>query len=146
MTTAHAETTSPRRDRGSEAVTRGVRVRVRPDFLPEHSDPAKDQFVFGYRIRITNESDHGALLISRRWLIVDAEGKEHEVKGDGVVGQQPYLAPGESFEYASYCPLQTRWGTMEGAFRMVRDDAEPFDAAVARFFLVAEEERIEPGE
>lgn len=133
-------------DLGSEAVTTfegggagGVRVRVRPEYLPEHSDPAASRYVFGYRVRVTNESAEPVTLISRHWMIVDGDGDRHEVQGDGVVGRQPRLEPGEAFDYASFCPLETRWGTMEGVYHMRCDNGAMFDATVARFFLVAPE-------
>ncbi len=116
-----------------------VRVRVQPEYLPDHSDPQTNRFVFGYRIRISNEGAEPVTLVSRQWIIVDGDGDRHEVEGDGVVGHQPRLDPGESFEYASYCPLETRWGTMEGVYHMRRDNGSTFPAAVARFFLVGPE-------
>lgn len=130
---------------GSETVTSGVRIRALPMYLASESDPESKRFVFGYRIRITNESEQTVKLLSRYWRIVDADGAEHEVRGDGVVGQQPELGPGESFEYASYCPLQTSWGTMEGSYTMVHvfegvkpARGAPFQVAIARFFLISE--------
>lgn len=125
------------RELGSEAVTRGVRVRVRPQFLPERSDPAARSFVFGYRIRITNEGPHRCKLLARHWVIVDAVGRREEVRGEGVVGYQPDLKPGEFFEYSSFCPLATNWGTMEGEYTMVLPDGETFAASIARFYLAA---------
>lgn len=129
---------------GSDTLTRGVRVRVRPSYLAEHSDPGAGRWVFAYHISISNESPAGApplQLLSRRWLIVDAEGERHEVKGEGVIGQQPILSPGDTHQYASFCPLQTPWGTMEGSyrFRTVGDahDEEEFDVSVGRFYLVS---------
>jgi ApaG protein len=88
-------------------------------------------------VKITNEGEAPIRLISRYWLIVDAQGRSHEVRGEGVVGQQPRIMPGESHEYSSYCPLPTMWGTMEGRYQMRRDDGTTFDATVARFYLVA---------
>ena len=122
---------------GSDATTDGIRVEVSPSFMPEHSRPDEREFVFAYRIRITNLGDQPAQLMSRRWLIVDAGGNRHIVEGPGVVGQQPRLEPGQSFEYSSYCPLKTAWGTMEGTFHLRRDDSTTFDARVARFYLAA---------
>ena len=109
---------------GSEATTQGIRVEVSPSYMPEHSRPTEREFVFAYRIRITNLGDEAAHLVSRRWLIVDANGTSHVVEGPGVVGQQPRLEPGQSFDYSSYCPLKTPWGTMEGSFQMRRDDGQ----------------------
>jgi len=126
------------KDFGSETVTSGVRIRVRPEYLPDHSDPAKSQFVFGYRVRVINEGESPVRLVARRWSIVDAEGEERVVEGDGVIGQQPIIPPGEAFSYASYCPLGTPWGTMEGRYRMEpASGGEAFDAVIARFFLVS---------
>jgi len=122
---------------GSDTTTEGIRVRVAPEYLAGQSNPEAGQYVFGYRVRIVNEGADRAQLISRRWLIIDAEGEEHEVRGPGVVGHQPALAPGEGFEYASYCPLETSWGTMEGAYQMQREDGSMFDAMIDRFYLVA---------
>ncbi len=118
-------------------MTHGVRVRVEPSFMPDESSPDEGQWVFGYRIVITNESPRPMRLLTRHWLIVDGDGDGHEVDGEGVVGNQPHLAPGESFEYSSFCPLRTHWGTMEGWYEFVRDDGEVIRVRVARFMLVA---------
>jgi ApaG protein len=131
-------TTAASKSYGSVALTRGIRVAVSPMYLPEQSDPASRRFLFAYKIRIANEGDIGVRLISRRWMIVNAHGEREDVEGDGVVGQQPHLRPGQTFEYSSYCPLNTSWGTMEGSYLMERDDGEFFDATIARFYLVPE--------
>ena len=131
------------RQLGSDTVTRGVRIIVTPSYLPEHSDPLERRFVFAYRIRIANESDRWVKLLSRRWIIVDSQGERQEVVGEGVIGAQPELDPGQSFEYSSYCPLGTEWGTMEGEYTMRIDDDSTFQVAIGRFFLVAEED-IDP--
>lgn len=127
--------------RGSEAVTSveggAFRVVVTPTYEPDHSDAAEGRYVFTYRIRITNESEEAAVLLSRRWVIVDADGERHEVEGDGVVGRQPRIEPGSYHEYESFCPLQTPWGTMEGHYRMGLDDGRRFEVEVARFYLAA---------
>lgn len=120
---------------GSEAVTEGIRVVVRPSYDPDRSDAAKPEHVFLYKIRITNEGPQPAQLLARRWLIVDAQSRRNQVEGEGVVGRQPRIEPGQTFEYESWCPLRTAWGTMEGAFTMRRDDGERFDVTVARFYL-----------
>lgn len=132
---------TPKTGLGSTATTEGVRVDVDPRFLPEQSDVPARQYYFAYRIRIHNESDAPVRLISRHWIIVDAFGRRQEVKGDGVVGQQPRLLPGEVHEYSSFCPLQAEWGTMEGTYQMRRDDGTTFDAVVARFYFVAPTDR-----
>lgn len=100
---------------GSDCITRGIRVMVVPEFLREQSDADAGRYLFAYRVRITNQSDLIVQVMRRQWIIVDADGDRREVEGDGVVGRQPILEPGATFEYASYCPLSTRWGTMEGS-------------------------------
>lgn len=123
--------------RGSETVTGGWRVTVHPSYLEELSAPEEHRFVFGYRIRIRNESPRPARLITRHWVIIDARGAAHTVDGEGVVGQQPVLEPGAAHEYESYCPLPTAWGTMEGHYAMRAEDGGVFRIAVARFYFVA---------
>ena len=125
------------RCKGSHASSNGFRVQVEPAFLPEHSHSDLNQFVFGYRITLTNESERTAQLVSRAWKIVDARGREHRVEGDGVVGKQPLLEPGQTFSYSSFCPLPTEWGTMEGQFLMRTAEGEEFWVDVGRFYLVA---------
>lgn len=120
-------------------MTRGFKVEVKPEYLPEHSRPDQRKYVFGYRIRITNEGREKAQLKSRHWVIVDADGDRHDVVGEGVVGHQPEMAPGQVFEYTSYCPLETPWGTMEGSYTLLGDGGQTFEISVARFFLVANE-------
>ncbi len=127
--------------KGSEAVTRGVRVRVRPFFVPEQSRAELAEYVFGYRIAISNESDATVRLVSRRWEIVDADGERRVVEGEGVVGQQPVIESGGVHEYSSFCALATAWGTMEGVYRMEcdGDGGGEFEARVERFYFVARE-------
>ena len=119
----------------SDQVTRGVRVRAAACFMEKESDPSMRVFLYGYRIRFDNEGEEMIQLISRHWVIVDAQGRREEVRGAGVVGEQPTLAPGEFYEYASGCPLKTEWGTMEGSYLFSVEDEEPFEVAVGRFFL-----------
>lgn len=119
----------------SEAVTRGVRVQVLSEYSPERSAPASNQWFFLYTIEITNEGAEPVQLVSRHWIITDAEGRVEEVRGPGVVGQQPVLAPGQSFTYTSGCPLTTPFGTMEGTYQMVTGNGDTFDAKVAPFTL-----------
>ncbi len=119
----------------SETTTEGIRVEVYPEFIPEQSIPSESKYVFAYKVVITNEGDTRAKLLSRHWIIINADGDREDVEGPGVVGYTPELEPGESFEYTSFCPLNTNWGTMEGSFRMVRDSGEQFNAAIARFYL-----------
>ena len=123
------------RNPGSVSITRGIRVAVAPSYDPEQSDPALSRYLFRYRISITNESPIHVKLLSRHWIIVDADGERHEVEGEGVIGRQPELAPGGSFIYASFCPLQTPWGTMEGMYTMRAQGGEVFDIEVGRFYL-----------
>ncbi len=118
----------------STAVTQGIRVEVQSAFRPERSEPGR--FLFTYTVRITNRGDLAAQLVSRHWLITDATGRGQEVVGDGVVGQQPLLSPGEHFEYTSFCVLETPHGSMRGTYRMRREDGTSFDAAIAPFPLV----------
>jgi ApaG protein len=123
---------------GSITSTRGIRIEVEPAFVPEKSDPVERQYHFAYHIRICNESSETVQLLSRHWVIVDSLGRGHEVKGDGVVGKRPRIEPGRVFEYSSYCSLKTPWGTMEGGFRLRPESGEEFDAAIGRFYLIAE--------
>ena len=122
--------------RGSERRTGGMRVVVTPRYVREQSDPLSRQWLFAYQIHITNEGEEPARLVSRRWEIVDAHGERENVRGPGVVGQQPRLEPGRGFEYSSFCPLRTNWGTMEGAYRFMTDAGREFEAEVGRFYLV----------
>lgn len=119
----------------SEALTEGVRVRVESFYVSERSNPGKDQYFFAYRISIGNEGETPVRLLSRHWIITDGNGHEEHVRGPGVVGEQPRLAPGESFQYTSFCPLPTPVGAMRGTYRMVRDDGTNFEAEIAPFTL-----------
>lgn len=123
--------------RGSEAVTRGVRVIVSPWHMGARSDPDNARYIFGYRVRIANEGAVPVQLIARRWLIVDADGQRNEVQGEGVIGQQPVIQPGDAHEYESFCPLETPWGTMEGEYLMRPQQGDDFFAKVDRFYLAA---------
>lgn len=119
----------------SDLTTEGIRVRVAAQFLPEDSDPALGHFAYQYQVVIENVGDRRAQLRSRHWIIRDANGEPVEVRGPGVVGEYPELAPGERFVYTSGCPLRTEWGTMEGTYRMAREDGTEFDVQIGRFFL-----------
>lgn len=123
----------------SETVTEGIRVHAAAFYLNADSDPASRQFVFAYRVIITNEGDEPVKLLSRHWIILDADNRRQEVRGSGVVGQKPRLESGERFEYVSGCALPTAWGTMEGTYRMRRDDESEFDIEIGRFFLVSDD-------
>jgi ApaG protein len=119
----------------SETVTRGLRVEVEARYSADHSNPAANQWFFLYTIHIANEGSEACQLISRHWVIRNATGRVEEVRGPGVVGQQPLLEPGESFEYTSGCPLDTPFGSMEGSYQMVTGSGARFDAEIARFEL-----------
>ena len=112
-----------------------ITVVPKASFLADQSDPAKSQFVFSYTITITNTGDIAAQLVSRHWIITDAEHKVQEVKGLGVVGQQPLLKPGESFEYTSGVSIATAVGTMRGSYQMRAEDGQTFDAPIPPFTL-----------
>ena len=117
------------------ATTRAIQVTVRPQYLPDQSDPAKSQFVWEYRVRIENKGDIAVQLRSRHWKITDALGRLQEVKGAGVVGETPMLRPGEVFEYRSGTPLSTPWGVMGGTYQMVSESGENFDIEIPTFSL-----------
>ena len=119
----------------SEAVTRGVRVQVQSEYAPERSEPGKNQWFFLYTVTITNESPETVQLLTRHWMITNGTGHVDEVRGPGVVGKQPILKSGESFEYTSGCPLTTPSGLMEGTYQMITEAGERFDAKVAPFTL-----------
>ena len=119
----------------SEAVTNNVRVEVESQYAPEHSQPFDNEWFFYYTVRITNEGEDTVQLLSRHWLITDANGELQEVRGPGVVGEQPLLAPGEAFQYRSGCALKTATGTMRGTYQMVTEDGDHFDVEIAPFEL-----------
>ena len=119
----------------SDATTEGIHVHVESEYVEERSNPRDNYYFFAYRVTISNVGALPAQLISRVWIITDAEGEEERVEGPGVVGEQPLLAPGQSFEYTSFCPLRTSFGTMHGTYRMVRPSGESFDAVIAAFSL-----------
>jgi ApaG protein len=120
---------------GSEAITHDVAVRVRSRYVPEQSDPDHGTWLFAYTVVISNMGDRVVQLVSRHWVITDANGQVEEVRGPGVVGAQPVLRPGESFEYTSACPLPTSFGTMHGSYQMIDQDGEPFEVDIAAFSL-----------
>jgi ApaG protein len=119
----------------SSIVTDGIRVEVKSVYVPEQSAPRAHRYVFAYTVHISNEGGLRAQLRSRHWIITDGNGKVEEVKGPGVVGQQPSLGPGEHFEYTSGCILQTPRGEMRGTYQMHRPDGSSFDAEIAPFAL-----------
>lgn len=117
------------------ATTEGVRVEVVAIFLPEQSDISVDRYVFAYRITITNESELTVQLQRRHWFICEASGSVREVEGEGVVGEQPIIEPGESHEYTSGAVLELPSGSMRGTYRMLREDGSNFDALIPEFEL-----------
>jgi ApaG protein len=119
----------------SEAITNHVRVEVESQYAPEHSQPFQSQWFFYYTVRITNEGVKTVQLLSRHWVITDASGHIEEVRGPGVVGEQPVLTTGESFQYTSGCPLKTATGIMRGTYQMVTEDGDRFDVEIAPFAL-----------
>ncbi len=112
-----------------------IRVDVETNYLPDQSDPGGKRYVFAYTITIRNEGDEAAKLLRRHWLITDADGKVQEVHGDGVVGEQPHLKPGQGFPYSSAAILETPVGSMQGSYSMLSDDGAQFDAPIAPFRL-----------
>ena len=121
----------------SEAVTNQIRVEVLSRYSAENSQPLQGLWVFQYTVRLTNQGSETVQLRSRHWIITDALEHTDEVKGPGVVGEQPVLAPGESFKYSSWCPLKTPTGVMRGTYQMVRADGDLFDIEIAPFALRA---------
>jgi ApaG protein len=117
--------------------TRGITVRVSVSFLPEQSEPAKGRWFWAYHIRIENEGQMAAQLMTRRWEITDGRGAKSLVEGDGVVGDQPVVMPGASYDYVSGCPLTTPSGHMIGSYGMVAEDGSSFDVAIPKFLLTA---------
>lgn len=115
----------------------GIRVRVSPRFSLAESDPADQTFVFSYDVEMANEGEAPAQLLFRHWLIHDSAGEDTEVDGEGVVGEQPLLAPGESHGYRSFCVLKSPVGYMEGYYTFVRPDGERFRVEIPRFHLTA---------
>jgi ApaG protein len=120
-------------------LTNGIRITVRPLYLRAQSDPAAQHYVFAYFIRIENVGTQTAQLLSRRWLIHDEIGEDTEVVGDGVVGEQPVIAPGHVHEYQSFCVLKSGEGFMEGKYYFERNNGETFEAEIPRFILSATE-------
>ena len=117
------------------AVTHDVRITVLPEYLADRSDPERGRYFWAYTIEITNLGRHVMQLISRHWIITDAEGRVEEVRGLGVIGEQPVLQPGETFRYTSGCPLTTSSGIMTGTFSMEDEVGTAFDVAIPTFSL-----------
>ena len=119
----------------SEMITQNIRVTVQSFYIPEQSQPTDDVYFFAYRVQISNEGSSQVQLLSRHWVINDGHGKSQEVRGPGVIGEQPVLDPGESFVYSSFCPLSTPVGSMEGTYQMVDEEQREFDAQIGQFLL-----------
>ena len=128
-------TTTPGTPPLSDTTTHGIRVGATAFYLPDESVPDEKRFLFGYRIVIVNEGRITVTLRSRHWTIIDAKSTVEEVHGEGVVGQQPRLAPGDGFKYTSYCPLSTEWGTMEGYYEFETESGERLPVKIGRFYL-----------
>ena len=117
------------------ATTHGIQVDVEPAYIPEKSQPMQALFFFSYRIQITNQTEENVQLLSRQWIITDGAGAVREVKGEGVIGEQPKIAPGQTYEYSSFCPLPTPTGNMRGSFMIKSANGEFYKVAVPLFFL-----------
>jgi ApaG protein len=119
------------------ATTRRVTVRVSVSYLPEQSEPRRGRWFWAYHVRIENEGPAAVQLLTRHWVITDGRGARHTVEGEGVVGEQPLVEPGGSFDYVSGCPLATPTGAMQGAYRMIDEGGAVFDVEIPRFQLIA---------
>jgi ApaG protein len=119
----------------SSALTQGILVTVRSEYIPERSSVSSRQFAFAYTVRIENQGAATAQLRTRHWIISDANGNVQEVRGEGVIGEQPRLEPGQHFEYTSWCVIATSSGSMRGSYQMVRPNGAAFDAEIAPFRL-----------
>ena len=120
------------------ALTTGpVTVRVSVSYLPEQSEPQRGRWFWAYHVRIENDGEQPVQLLTRRWIITDGRGARHSVEGEGVVGEQPVIQPGASYDYVSGCPLATTSGAMQGSYRMVGADGVTFDAAIPQVALIA---------
>ena len=119
----------------SDTTTRGIRVQVETFYDEERSSPQESYYFFSYHVRISNVGTEAAQLVSREWFITDGNGDTQRVQGPGVVGEKPVLAPGEEFEYSSFCPLTTPVGAMQGSYRMVLKNGDSFEAEIAPFSL-----------
>lgn len=117
-------------------MTPAIQVQVKVNYIKEQSEPSENRFVYGYTITVTNQGEEPARLVSRHWIIKDAEDAVQEVQGVGVVGEQPYLAAGESYTYTSGVVLQTETGSMTGSYHMRTDEGDEFDAQIPEFALI----------
>lgn len=119
------------------AVTAGIRISVKTTFKPEYSDPRRNNYLFSYQIRIENQSDHTVQLLRRHWFIFDSNGEHRQVEGEGVIGEQPVLAPGDMYSYESACSLTTEIGKMHGSYLMQRKlDQGQFRVRIPEFFMI----------
>ena len=119
------------------ATTDGVTVRVSVSYLPEQSEPRRGRWFWAYHVRVENAGEAAVQLLTRHWIITDGRGARHTVEGEGVIGEQPLILPGGSFDYVSGCPLATPSGAMQGSYRMVDADGRGFEVAIPRFTLIA---------
>ncbi len=123
----------------SDVTTENIRVHSESFYISERSTPMRGLYFFGYRITVTNEGYQAARLLRRHWMISDILGHQEEVKGEGVVGEQPRILPGESYEYTSFCPLPTYRGAMVGTYTMAHDDSTEFEVAIGPFLLFVQQ-------
>ena len=121
----------------SVAVTQNIQISVSTRYIESESDATENRHCFAYHVQIENQGEQAVRLLSRHWFIKDAWNHVEEVQGEGVIGQTPWIAPGETFEYNSWCPLRTEFGSMRGTYTMQRDDGERFEAVIAPFGLAA---------
>ena len=124
-----------------QAVTELIRVTVRPEFIENQSQPENSKFIWAYTITVENRSPETVTLLTRHWIITDGRGRRQDVRGDGVVGEQPTLQPGQRFEYTSGCPLSTPSGMMMGSYGMVTSSGRPFDVTIPPFSLDSPHDR-----
>jgi ApaG protein len=123
----------------SDNITKGIRIRVFPQYIPDEKTPGDGRNYFAYTVIISNVGNDWVKLLSRHWVIINSDGETEEVTGEGVVGYFPELNPGESFTYTSYCPIDTDWGTMEGEYQFVTGDGTILIAQIGRFYLITPE-------
>jgi len=116
-------------------ISNKIHIEVNPAYIKEQSDPTNNHYVFSYTVTIRNDGDQPAKLLARHWIITDGDGQVQEVRGDGVIGEQPHLRPGEGFQYTSGTFMNTPVGTMQGSYQMIADDGEKFDAEIPSFTL-----------
>ena len=119
-----------------EATTENIKIEVHPTYFHEESDPRKPLYCFRYKVKITNLSPDSVQLLHRHWIIIDGAGQTEEVRGPGVIGQQPVIPPGTAFEYESFCPLRTPTGSMHGSYEMVKTNGHKVDVLIPQFLLV----------